>query len=123
MLDIVQSFPLLSYCIVSPIYISPICNVEIYYSEKIKIRNSLFFSLHKAHQGVPRKMQSTPPAWQTGLDEERPGKKDQRSRERKFIILSSLESKASTNKGARDSLISKQSSFDREQSTLVSIKS
>ena len=29
MLDIVQSFPLLSYCIVSPIYISPICNVEI----------------------------------------------------------------------------------------------
>ena len=27
-LDIVQSFPLLSYCIVSPIYISPICNVE-----------------------------------------------------------------------------------------------
>ena len=26
-LDIVQSFPLLSYCIVSPIYISPICNV------------------------------------------------------------------------------------------------
>ena len=46
MLDIVQSFPLLSYCIVSPIYISPICNVEIDYSEKIKIRNSLFFSLH-----------------------------------------------------------------------------
>ena len=46
MLDIVQSFPLLSYCIVSPIYISPICNVENYYSEKIKIRNSLFFSLH-----------------------------------------------------------------------------
>ena len=43
MLDIVQSFPLLSYCIVSPIYISPICNVEIYYSEEIKIRNSLFF--------------------------------------------------------------------------------
>ena len=29
LLDIVQSFPLLSYCIVSPIYISPICNVEI----------------------------------------------------------------------------------------------
>ena len=28
LLDIVQSFPLLSYCIVSPIYISPICNVE-----------------------------------------------------------------------------------------------
>ena len=46
MLDIVQSFTLLSYCIVSPIYISPICNVEIYYYEKIKIRNSLFFSLH-----------------------------------------------------------------------------
>ena len=47
MLDIVQSFPLLSYCIVSPIYISPICNVEIDYSvEIIKIGNSLFFSLH-----------------------------------------------------------------------------
>ena len=49
MLDIVQSFPLLSYCIVSPIYISPICNVlsEIHNSEEIiKIRNSLFFSLH-----------------------------------------------------------------------------
>ena len=45
-LDIVQSFTLLSYCIVSPIYISPICNVEIDYYEKIKIRNSLFFSLH-----------------------------------------------------------------------------
>ena len=29
LLDIVESFPLLSYCIVSPIYISPICNVEI----------------------------------------------------------------------------------------------
>ena len=28
LLDVVQSFPLLSYCIVSPIYISPICNVE-----------------------------------------------------------------------------------------------
>ena len=49
MLDIVQSFPLLSYCIVSPIYISPICNVEIHYSEKIKIRNSLFFSLHRKY--------------------------------------------------------------------------
>ena len=49
MLDIVQSFTLLSYCIVSPIYISPICNVEIYYYEKIKIRNSLFFSLHSFH--------------------------------------------------------------------------
>ena len=47
MLDIVQSFTLLSYCIVSPIYISPICNVEIDYYEKIKIRNSLFFSLHR----------------------------------------------------------------------------
>ena len=44
MLDIVQSFPLLSYCIVSPIYISPICNVEIYYSEKIKL-GILYFSL------------------------------------------------------------------------------
>ena len=33
----------------SPIYISPICNVEIkvdYSAEIIKIRNSLFFSLH-----------------------------------------------------------------------------
>ena len=44
MLDIVQSFPLLSYCIVSPIYISPICNVEIHYSEKIKL-GILYFSL------------------------------------------------------------------------------
>ena len=44
MLDIVQSFPLLSYCIVSPIYISPICNVEINYSEKIKL-GILYFSL------------------------------------------------------------------------------
>ena len=35
LLDIVQSFPLLSYCIVSPIYISPICNV---YSEIIILR-------------------------------------------------------------------------------------
>ena len=53
MLDIVQSFPLLSYCIVSPIYISPICNVEIdYYVEIIKIRNSLFFSLHRAHMSL-----------------------------------------------------------------------
>ena len=47
LLDIVQSFPLLSYCIVSPIYISPMCNVE---SDSLlcgnnKIRNSLFFSL------------------------------------------------------------------------------
>ena len=49
MLDIVQSFTLLSYCIVSPIYISPICNVEIHYYEKIKIRNSLFFSLHRSY--------------------------------------------------------------------------
>ena len=49
MLDIVQSFTLLSYCIVSPIYISPICNVENDYYEKIKIRNSLFFSLHKIY--------------------------------------------------------------------------
>ena len=44
MLDIVQYFPLLSYCIVSPIYISPICNVEIHYSEKIKL-GILYFSL------------------------------------------------------------------------------
>ena len=44
MLDIVQSFSLLSYCIVSPIYISPICNVENYYSEKIKL-GILYFSL------------------------------------------------------------------------------
>ena len=38
LLDIVQSFPLLSYCIVSPIYISPICNVyiEINYSGEIR---------------------------------------------------------------------------------------
>ena len=43
MLDIVQSFPLLSYCIVSPIYISPICNVD-NYSEKIKL-GILYFSL------------------------------------------------------------------------------
>ena len=46
MLDIVQSFPLLSYYIVSPIYISPMCNVE---SDSLlcgnnKIRNSLFLS-------------------------------------------------------------------------------
>ena len=52
MLDIVQSFTLLSYCIVSPIYISPICNVEIHYYEKIKIRNSLFFSLHRKENNV-----------------------------------------------------------------------
>ena len=44
MLDIVQSFTLLSYCIVSPIYISPICNVEIHYYEKIKL-GILYFSL------------------------------------------------------------------------------
>ena len=47
MLDIVQSFPLLSYCIVSPIYISPICNVEIrfiIYEEIIKL-GILYFSL------------------------------------------------------------------------------
>ena len=47
MLDIVQSFPLLSYCIVSPIYISSICNVEIkidYSAEIIKLR-ILYFSL------------------------------------------------------------------------------
>ena len=45
MLDIVQSFPLLSYCIVSPIYISPICNVEIHYSEEIIKLGILYFSL------------------------------------------------------------------------------
>ena len=44
MLDIVQSFTLLSYCIVSPIYISPICNVEIHYYDKIKL-GILYFSL------------------------------------------------------------------------------
>ena len=46
MLDIVQSFPLLSYCIVSPIYISPICNVEtiIICVEIIKL-GILYFSL------------------------------------------------------------------------------
>ena len=48
MLDIVQSFPLLSYCIVGPmsvyIYISPICNVEtsLLFCENNKIRDSLF---------------------------------------------------------------------------------
>ena len=50
MLDIVQSFPLLSYCIVSPIYISPICNVEIHYSEKIKL-GILYFSLFTIEVG------------------------------------------------------------------------
>ena len=52
MLDIVQSFPLLSYCIVSPmsvyIYISPICNVEIrliYFSVEIIKLGILYFSL------------------------------------------------------------------------------
>ena len=50
MLDIVQSFPLLSYCIVSPICISPICNVEIkiHYSVeiiKLGILYFFFFSL------------------------------------------------------------------------------
>ena len=45
MLDIVQSFPLLSYCIVSPIYISPICNVEIDYSAEIIKLGILYFSL------------------------------------------------------------------------------
>ena len=52
MLDIVQSFPLLSYCIVSPIYISPMCNVE---SDSLlcgnnKIRNSLFLSSQILYQ-------------------------------------------------------------------------
>ena len=60
MLDIVQSFPLLSYCIVSPIYISPICNVEIHYSEKIKIRNSLFFSLHRTQAACFERNKSDP---------------------------------------------------------------
>ena len=45
MLDIVQSFPLLSYCIVGPmsvcIYISPICNVEARLLFR-EIRDSLF---------------------------------------------------------------------------------
>ena len=47
MLDIVQSFPLLSYCIVSPIYISPICNVEIkiHYSVEIIKLGILYFFL------------------------------------------------------------------------------
>ena len=47
MLDIVQSFPLLSYCIVSPIYISPICNVEtrIIFSVEIIKLGILYFSL------------------------------------------------------------------------------
>ena len=47
MLDIVQSFPLLSYCIVSPIYISPICNVDrrIIFLWKIIILGILYFSL------------------------------------------------------------------------------
>ena len=47
MLDIIQSFPLLSYCIVSPIYISPICNVEIkiHYSGEIIKLGILYFSL------------------------------------------------------------------------------
>ena len=46
MLDIVQSFPLLSYCIMSPIYISPICDVEniIFCVEIIKL-GILYFSL------------------------------------------------------------------------------
>ena len=49
MLDIVQSFPLLSYCIVSPIYISTICNVGtniIFSMEIIKLGILYFFSLH-----------------------------------------------------------------------------
>ena len=53
MLDIVQSFTLLSYCIVSPIYISPICNVEIHYYEKIKL-GILYFSLFTDVFGVFR---------------------------------------------------------------------
>ena len=54
-LDIVQSFPLLSYCIVSPIYISPICNVDIHYSEKIKKLGILYFSLFTWYQSQERK--------------------------------------------------------------------
>ena len=54
MLDIVQSFTLLSYCIVSPIYISPICNVEIHYYEKIKL-GILYFSLFTWYQSQERK--------------------------------------------------------------------
>ena len=61
MLDIVQSFTLLSYCIVSPIYISPICNVEIHYYEKIKIRNSLFFSLHSSRSPSRCRCLASPP--------------------------------------------------------------
>ena len=52
LLDIVQSFPLLSYCIVSPIYISPICNVDIriiFSMEKIKLV-ILYFSLFTWYQ-------------------------------------------------------------------------
>ena len=52
MLDIVQSFTLLSYCIVSPIYISPICNVEIHYYEKIKL-GILYFSLFTSFSQLP----------------------------------------------------------------------
>ena len=54
LLDIVQSFLLLSYRIVSPIYISPICNVENYYSEKIKL-GILYFSLFTWYQSQERK--------------------------------------------------------------------
>ena len=39
LLDIVQYFLLLSYCIVSPIYISPICNVEIKIHYSVEIIN------------------------------------------------------------------------------------
>ena len=52
MLDIVQSFPLLSYCIVGPmsvyIYISPICNVKarFLFSEIIKLGILSLFSLN-----------------------------------------------------------------------------
>ena len=54
----------------SPIYISPICNVEIYYYEKIKIRNSLFFSLHMVSE--PRLSTSLGPPGETGLSLLRP---------------------------------------------------
>ena len=60
MLDIVQSFTLLSYCIVSPIYISPICNVEIHYYEKIKL-GILYFSLFTVDLAIDAKaVKATP---------------------------------------------------------------
>ena len=57
LLDIVQSFPLLSYCIVSPIYISSIYNVEIRFiiSEEIIKLGILYFSLFTWYQSQERK--------------------------------------------------------------------